>query len=96
MGFQGSVVEAQTLLDVSGAVPESVTVGILQACRSRVFADIQAAITTAIADGWGVRPPPSICRFLLSVVMCIIRKLLDGDNVERDMPSKGATCIVAA
>lgn len=46
----------QTLLDVSGAVPESVTRGLLQACRVRTVSTVQAAITDAIADGWGVRP----------------------------------------
>ena len=52
---QGPQVEPQTLLDVSGAVPESVTDNLLAACRSNVFTDVQAAITAAIADGWGVR-----------------------------------------
>ncbi len=47
--------EPQTLLDVSGAVPESVTQSLLQACRTRTVSSVQAAITDAIADGWGVR-----------------------------------------
>ena len=46
--------EPQTLLDVSGAVPESVTSSVLEACRNRGFAGIQDAITDAIASGWGV------------------------------------------
>ena len=47
--------EPQTLLDVSGAVPESVTQSLLQACRTRTVSSVQAAIIDAIADGWGVR-----------------------------------------
>ena len=53
--LQGLKVEPQTLLDVSGAVPESVTDGLLAACHSNTFGAVQAAITNAIADGWGVR-----------------------------------------
>ena len=56
LGLQGLKVHPQTLLDVSGAVPESVTQGLLQACRVRTVSTVQAAITDAIADGWGVRP----------------------------------------
>ncbi len=47
-------VEPQTLLDVSGAVPESVTSSVLEACHNRGFSGIQEAITDAIASGWGV------------------------------------------
>ena len=46
--------ERQTLLDVSGTVPEEVTAGLLEACLSGSFARVQAAITDAIADGWPV------------------------------------------
>ena len=46
--------EPQTLLDVSGAVPESVTSSVLDACHNRGFSGIQEAITNAIASGWGV------------------------------------------
>jgi hypothetical protein len=56
--LQGLRVEPQTLLDVSGAVPESVTDGLLAACHSATFGAVQAAITNAIADGWGVRHGP--------------------------------------
>ena len=54
LSLQGQVVQPQTLLDVSGAVPESVTSSVLEACRNRGFAGIQDAITDAIASGWGV------------------------------------------
>lgn len=60
-GLQGLKVEPQTLLDVSGAVPESVTDGLLAACHSITFGAVQAAITNAIADGWGVRHAPDRC-----------------------------------
>jgi hypothetical protein len=52
---QGLKVEPQTLLDVSGAVPDSVTQSLLQACRTKTVSSVQTAITDAIADGWGVR-----------------------------------------
>lgn len=52
---QGTEVEAGTLLDVAGAVPASVTARLLDACRSDVFARVQAAVVDTIADGWGVR-----------------------------------------
>ena len=52
--MQGMSVESQTLLDVSGAVPESVTSSVLDACHNRGFSGIQEAITDAIASGWGV------------------------------------------
>ena len=52
--MQGMAVEPQTLLDVSGAVPESVTSSVLDACHNRGFSGIQEAITDAIASGWGV------------------------------------------
>ena len=54
LSLQGQAVEPQTLLDVSGAVPESVTSSVLEACHNRGFAGIQDAITDAIASGWGV------------------------------------------
>lgn len=54
LSLQGQVVEPQMLLDVSGAVPESVTSSVLEACHNRGFAGIQDAITDAIASGWGV------------------------------------------
>ena len=47
--------EAGTLLDVAGAVPESVTARLLEACRSGMFSKVQAAVVDTIADGWGVR-----------------------------------------
>ncbi|CAL8469989.1 g9531 [Coccomyxa elongata] len=53
--LKGLKVHPQTLLDVSGAVPESVTQGLLQACRVRTVSTVQAAITDAIADGWGAQ-----------------------------------------
>ena len=51
---QGINVEPQTLLDVSGAVPGSVTSSVLDACHHKGFSGIQGAITDAIASGWGV------------------------------------------
>lgn len=63
--LQGPTVEPQTLLDVSGAVPEAVTDALLAACRTNTFSNVQTAITNAIADGWGVRhsapSPPTWC-----------------------------------
>ena len=47
--------EPGTLLDVAGAVPESVTARLLDACRSGVFSKVQTAVMDTIADGWGVR-----------------------------------------
>ena len=55
--LQGMSVEPQTLLDVSGAVPESVTSSVLDACHNKGFSGIQGAITEAIASGWGVSTP---------------------------------------
>lgn len=59
--LQGLKVEPQTLLDVSGAVPEAVTQALLQACRKPTFSSVQAVITDAIADGWGVSRPLASC-----------------------------------
>ncbi|CAL5218787.1 g509 [Coccomyxa viridis] len=53
--LRGMKVEPQTLLDVSGAVPESVTSSVLEACHNRGFSGIQEAITDAIASGWGAQ-----------------------------------------
>lgn len=66
-GMQGSPVKSSTLLDVSGAVPEEVIQNLITACKSRLFANIKAATSEAIADGWPVRlsciqgPPDFIC-----------------------------------
>ena len=59
--MQGMSVEPQTLLDVSGAVPESVTSSVLDACHNRGFSGIQEAITDAIASGWGVSTLATHC-----------------------------------
>ena len=55
--LQGMTVQPHTLLDVSGAVPESVTSSVLDACHNRGFSGIQDAISDAIASGWGVSFP---------------------------------------
>ena len=52
--LQGINVEAETVVDVGGAVPESVTSSVLDACHHKGFSGIQGAITDAIASGWGV------------------------------------------
>jgi len=52
--FQGLTVEPQTILDVSGAVPEAAVEALMKACRSNSFAEVQQAITNAIADGFPV------------------------------------------
>eukprot|EP00891_Asterochloris_glomerata_P008841 jgi/Astpho2/8841/fgenesh1_pm.00129_%23_10_t len=44
--------QPQTILDVAGAVPQSVLAGLLAACRSGIFASVQTAISDAIADGY--------------------------------------------
>lgn len=46
--------ESQTILDVSGAVPEAAVDALMTACRSNSFAEVQQAITNAIADGFPV------------------------------------------
>ena len=46
--------QPQTILDVAGAVPQAVLVGLLAACRSGIFASVQTAISDAIADGYPV------------------------------------------
>ncbi len=46
--------EPQTILDVSGAVPEAAVDALMKACRSNSFAEVQQAITTSIADGFPV------------------------------------------
>ena len=48
--------EPQTLLDVSGAVPQAVTEELVSACHSGAFARIQSAVLDSIAEGWPVRP----------------------------------------
>jgi len=47
-------VEPQTILDVSGAVPEAAVDALMKACRSNSFAEVQQAITNSIADGFPV------------------------------------------
>ena len=51
---QGLTVEPQTILDVSGAVPEAAVDALMNACRSNSFAEVQQAITHSIADGFPV------------------------------------------
>ena len=51
---QGSPVTPATLLDVSGAVPESVVQKLLVACKTNSFERIQTEVTDSIADGWPV------------------------------------------
>lgn len=53
--MQGSPVEAPTLLDVAGAVPDPVVQSLLTACKAQGFANIQKAAADCIADGWSVR-----------------------------------------
>ncbi len=52
--YQGLTVEPQTILDVSGAVPEAAVDALMKACRSNSFAEVQQAITNSIADGFPV------------------------------------------
>lgn len=47
-------VEPQTILDVSGAVPEAAVAALMKACRSNSFQQVQKAITDTIADGFPV------------------------------------------
>lgn len=47
-----------TLLDVSGAVPESVVQGVIAACKANSFELIQTEVTNSIADGWPVSLSP--------------------------------------
>lgn len=49
-------VEPQTILDVSGAVPEAAVTALMKACKSNSFQEIQKAITNTIADGFPVGP----------------------------------------
>lgn len=53
--LQGLTVEPQTILDVSGAVPEAAVTALMTACRSNSFQEVQRAITNTIADGFPVR-----------------------------------------
>ena len=55
--LQGLTVEPQTILDVSGAVPEAAVTALLAACKSNSFQEVQKAITNSIADGFPVQPP---------------------------------------
>lgn len=55
--LQGLTVEPQTILDVSGAVPEAAVTALLAACKSNSFQEVQKAITNTIADGFPVHPP---------------------------------------
>ncbi|DBB01889.1 hypothetical protein WJX77_011612 [Trebouxia sp. C0004] len=50
--LKGLTVEPQTILDVSGAVPEAAVVALMKACRSNSFAEVQQAIRDCIADGF--------------------------------------------
>ena len=52
--MQGLTVEPQTILDVSGAVPEAAVTALMNACRSNSFQEVQKAITNTIADGFPV------------------------------------------
>lgn len=54
---QGSPVQPATLLDVSGAVPESVVEKLLKACKTKSFDAIQLEVVDSIADGWPVSLP---------------------------------------
>ena len=56
MLLQGLTVEPQTILDVSGAVPEASVIALMKACRSNSFQEVQKAITNTIADGFPVGP----------------------------------------
>jgi DNA polymerase III gamma/tau subunit len=53
--LKGPVVEPQTLLDVSGAVPPEATQKLLAASRGGTFAALQRAVSDVIAEGYGVR-----------------------------------------
>ena len=54
MQAQGPEVTSATLLDVAGAVPDSVTQSVMRACRSGSFSAIQTVIADCIAEGWPV------------------------------------------
>lgn len=59
--MQGSPVRSSTLLDVSGAVPDSVIKKLLQACKTDRFDRIESEVTDSIADGWPVRLSAKHC-----------------------------------
>lgn len=64
--LRGSPVTSAALLDVAGAVPEDMIVGLVDACKGRSFAKIQAVISNIIAEG---HPAQEILLSLQSVVM---------------------------
>ena len=61
--------DPQTILDVSGAVPEAAVDALMKACRSNSFAEVQQAITDAIADGFPVSASAelSACQVKLNI-----------------------------
>ena len=48
----GVPVDAATVTDVAGVVPEAAVVGLLGVCRQPRFDRVQAAVLTAVADGY--------------------------------------------
>ena len=54
--------DPQTILDVSGAVPEAAVDALMKACRSNSFAEVQQAITDGIADGFPVSASAELSR----------------------------------
>ena len=79
--MQGLEVQPQTILDVAGAVPQSVLAGLLAACRSGIFASVQTAISDAIADGY----PVSAACSMLGVAVQVLPEPIDASV-------SGSTC----
>ncbi len=65
---QGLTVEPQTILDVSGAVPEAAVDALMKACRSNSFAEVQQAITNSIADGFPVCIAATCCHVCVGLI----------------------------
>jgi len=62
-------VEPQTILDVSGAVPEAAVDALMKACRSNSFAEVQQAITNSIADGFPVCVAATRCHVCVGLIL---------------------------
>lgn len=55
LGGKGGVVDAATVHDVAGVVPEAACAAIAQACASGSFAAMQASIEQTVLEGYPVR-----------------------------------------
>lgn len=94
--------EPQTILDVAGAVPQEVVHGLLKACKSNNFTEIQQAITDAIADGYPVSAAPCACgcqHTCYSVIMCVARKNIackaTTDIMNMELSSRRWSCLAS-